>query len=85
MQRDREIRFRNHRVQPAGEHCLGAVNRFFRRLPDQNQSAAPLIFQLGEHLRRAQHVRDVNVVAARMHHAHLLARVILGRNSAGVC
>ena len=84
MKRNREIRLGNLRVKPVGQHRFSAVDRFFRRLPDQNQSAAPLIFQLREHLRRAQHVRNVNVVATGVHHADVLAGVVLRLDRARV-
>ena len=84
VQCDREVGFRKTRVEVVGQHRSGAVNRFLRRLSDQNERALPLIFQLREHLRRAQHIGDVNVVPASVHHADILARVVLRLHGAGV-
>ena len=84
MQRNCEIRFRDLRVKSVGQHRFSAVDRFFRRLSDQNQCAAPLLLQLCEHLRRAQHVRNVNVVATSVHHAYILTSIVLRLDCARV-
>ena len=77
MKRDRKVGLRKAGEEPVAQHCARAVNCFFGRLANQNKRAAPLVLQLGEHLRRAQHGGNVNVVAAGMHHAHVLARIVL--------
>src|SRR5437763_15212238 len=82
MQSNREIRLRDLRVKPVSQHRLSPVDCFFCRLTDQNQSAAPLILQLGEHLCRAQHVCDVNVVTTSVHDANVLTSIVLGLDRA---
>src|SRR5207237_9059308 len=77
MQRNREIRLRDLRVKTVSQHRLSPVDCFFCRLTDQNQSAEPLILQLGEHLCRAQHVCDVNVVTTSVNEANVLPCIVL--------
>ena len=75
VQRHREVGTRESFVQSIGEHPLGAAHDLFRRLPDQHHRAAPLRFQIGQHLRRAEERGHVDVVSARVHHARVLAGV----------
>ena len=44
MQRDRKVWFWETCVQTISQHCFRAIDCLFRRLSNQNQRAAPLIF-----------------------------------------
>ncbi len=80
----RVVGFGKFCVEAIAQHCARAVNGFFSGLPNQDQRSMPPVFHLGEHLGRAQHGGYVNVVTARMHHAHFLARVVFRLYFAGV-
>src|ERR1051326_563414 len=45
VQRDHKVRFGNQRIESAGQHGFRAIDSLLRRLSDQNQGTAPLIFQ----------------------------------------
>ena len=60
------------------------LHHFLGGLADEDQRSAPLAFALRQLTRRAQQHRHVQVVAAGVHDAHLLALNIGGLDGAGV-
>src|SRR5258705_5575653 len=62
------------------QHCSCAIDGLLCWLTNQNERPPPAIFHLGEHLCRAQHRCHMYVVAASMHHAHFLTRVVFSLN-----
>ena len=76
MQGDGVIGFGKMIVEPVAQHSARAINSFLGGLSQNHERAAPLIFQVSQHLRGAQHVRYVNVVTAGVHHADFLAGVV---------
>ena len=71
-------------VEVVGEHGFGAVDGFFRGLAYDHGGAVPGGFVGGELLGGAEQDGGVDVVAAGMHDADLLAGGVLGEDVRGV-
>ena len=68
MQGEREVRAREAREQPVGQHRRRATEGFFGRLANHDECAAPAVAVLGHHPGRAGPGRHVEVVPAGVHH-----------------
>ena len=77
MDGEAEIRTRESLEQAVGEHGARAAARFLGRLGDHHQGALPKIAELGEQPGSADQAGHVKVVAAGMHHRHIVALGIL--------
>src|SRR3954468_5772211 len=71
MQGKRDVGLGKAREQAMRKHGTGAGHNLFRRLGDEHQRAAPLVFQAEQCLRRSDPARHVDVVAAAMGDEHL--------------
>ena len=71
-------------VEVVGEHGLGAVDGLFGGLADDHEGAVPGGLVCGEGAGGADEDGGVDVVAAGMHHADLLAGLVLGGDVGGV-
>ncbi len=71
-------------IQPIGQHGAGAVDGLFRGLADEHQRAVPLALARRHLASRAQQHGHMNVVAAGVHHAHILALLVGGAHGRGV-
>ena len=65
-------------VEVIGQHGLGAVDGFLRRLADDHHRAVPAGARGGECARAAEQHRRVHVMSAGVHHADVLAARVLG-------
>ncbi len=81
---EREIRFRETRVEPVLQHRARAADRFLGRLADEQDRAVPLVLQLRQCARHADEGRDVHVVTAGVHDVHFLARVVFRHHLARI-
>jgi hypothetical protein len=66
------------------EHSPRSVTGLLRRLEQRHQGPVPAVPAVGEQLGRTQQAGDVQVVAAGVHHGHLVAVGIGGDDRAGV-
>ena len=84
MQGQAEIRAREALEQPVLQHAERAADRLLGGLADEDHRAMPLVFDLPQHARRAHQPGHVDVVAAGVHHRHVLALRVFGGHRAGV-
>ena len=71
MQGEGDVGLGKPREQAIRKHGFGARYDFFRRLGDEHQRAAPLVFQAQQRLRGSDPARHVDVMAAAMGDEHL--------------
>ena len=84
MQRQADIGPWKAREQPICQHGARATATLLGGLADHDQRALPSLLELRQHPRRADDARHVHVMAARMHHGHVVARGIFRHYCAGV-
>ena len=84
VQADDHVGLAEALVEVVGEHGLGAVDGLFGRLADEHERAVPLGFGRGEGAGGADEDGGVDVVAAGVHDADVLAGFGLGHDVAGV-
>jgi len=84
VQRQANVGLAESLVQAVVEHHLGALADLLGRLRDEDQRPLPAVLQDGQDARRADQAGHVDVVAAGVHDAHLLAALVTRLHLAGV-
>jgi len=78
------IWFRPARVKSVPQHGTCTDAELFRRLPDENDRAVPLVFHFRERTRHSDDHRNVSVVPAGVHDVDIVAFFIFRYDRAGV-
>ena len=84
MQREGHIGFRKFFEETVFEHRERSRADFFSRLADEHDRAAPFILVRNQITSRPDQASDVNVVAAGVHHADVVAVAIFSGRFRGV-